>query len=72
MLVQVILLYCLLREEGKRNFHVLESVQGCTEVKVLDVQAHLISTLHPEDTVPHQVGCGEVGGACVELAWIVD
>jgi hypothetical protein len=61
-----------LQDEGKRNFHVLKSVKGCTEVKVLDVQAHVLSTLCAEDTVPHQFGCGEVGGACGELAWIVD
>jgi hypothetical protein len=42
------------------NFYVLKSVQGCTEVKVLDVQAHVFSALCAEDTVPHQFGCGEV------------
>jgi hypothetical protein len=51
MHVQVILLYRLLWKEGKRNFHALKSVQGCTEVKVLDVQAHVLSPLRAEDTV---------------------
>jgi hypothetical protein len=54
MHVQVILLDNPLQEECKWDFYVLEPVQGCTEVKVFNVQAHVLGSLSAEYTVPHQ------------------
>ncbi len=59
-------------KECKRDFHVLEPVQGCTEVEVFNIQAHVLGTFSAEYTVPHQFWSGEVSSACGQLSWIVD
>ncbi len=43
MRVHVILLINPLRKECEWDLHVLEPVQGCTEVKVYNVQAYVLA-----------------------------
>ncbi len=53
-LVQTVLLFCPGWEEGESNFHVFKTIEGGSQVKILDVQAHELCAFGAEDTVPHQ------------------
>ncbi len=53
-LVQIVLLFRPGWEEGERHFHVSTTIEGGSQVKILDVQAHEICAFGAEDAVPHQ------------------
>ena len=59
-------------DEVEGHPHVFCSVEGGLEVETLDVGAHVAGAFGGYDTVPHQLGGGEVGGACREFTWVVD
>ena len=52
--VQIVLLFCTGWEEGERHFHVFKTIEGGSQVKMLDVQAHELCAFGAEDAVPHQ------------------
>ena len=70
--VQIVLFIRPGWEERKRHLHVFKSIEGGSQVKILDVEAHVLCAFSAEDTVPHQFQCGEVGCSCRELAGVVD
>jgi hypothetical protein len=53
MFHQLVLFHNSFREQGYWHFHIFELVKGGRQIKVFDVQAHILCTCGAEDAVPH-------------------
>ncbi len=62
----------ILWEKGQWHFHILEPVDGCFEVHVLDVGTGKASILGADGTVPKEFQRDHVSGAGGEFERVVD
>lgn len=69
-IVQIVLLDDVLGKWTEWDMHIFKVVKGCSEVEIFDIDAHILGFGCAENTIPKDLGRGQIGGACCELPWV--
>ena len=62
----------LLRDDGNRKSHVIVCFHWCVDIEILHIGAHELTVGCGDEAVEKNLGSGQVGGWCDEVAGMVN